>query len=127
MQNYTSIVRYNLLYSAGPWTDWMHPTEILILDQLNTQLPSHYLCLLDIPFITAGFPSVYYTQISLMALWSVHHWWPEMKWWTDIEGSWPSPVAAESSAHRAGEPDDSDLLVSKLTDRLVSSLIGFEV
>lgn len=70
---------------------------------------------------------VYYAQISLKALWSGHHWWPEMKWWTEIGGSWPSPAAAESSAHRAGKPDDSNSLMSKLTDRSVSSVIGFEV
>lgn len=28
------------------------------------------------------------------------------KWWTEILASWPSQAAVESSAHRAGKPDD---------------------
>lgn len=33
----------------------------------------------------------------------------------------------ESSAHSAGKPDDSNSLMSKLTDRSVGSVIGFEM
>lgn len=36
-------------------------------------------------------------------------------------------AAAESSAHRAGKPDDSNPPLSKLTDRSASSVIRFEV
>lgn len=33
----------------------------------------------------------------------------------------------ESSAHRTGKPDDSNSLMSKLTDRSAGLVIGFEV
>lgn len=53
-------------------------------------------------------------------------WWSGLQQWTEIGDSWPqAAAAAESSAHKAGKPNDSKSLMSELIGRSVGLAMGF--